>query len=168
MHAAHLMHDFKNFAVRDNIVDTAIGIIIGSSLTNIISSFVKDILMPPLSVIMGGIHIDDYKITLKEAVLNSKGNIAEKAITVNFGSFVQTVVDFSIIALCLYLAIKATHAIKKRLHMHHLEQEEHKTPKHTKQEELLMEIRDLLAQSHKTEALHIPEKISMVNEQHQR
>ena len=128
-----LIKEFKEFAMRGNVVDMAVGIVIGGAFGKIVSSFVKDILMPPIGMLTGGIDFSDMAITLKEA----SGDAA--AVTLNYGAFIGTVFDFVIIAFAIFIVIKMMNAAKKK------EEEAPKAPpKPTKSEVLLEEIRDAL------------------------
>ena len=137
--------EFKEFAVKGNVVDLAVAVIIGGAFGKIISSLVADIIMPPLGVLMGGINFSDIKIVLKEAVV-SGGAITKQAISLNIGTFLQNVLDFLIIALTVFMAVKIMNRLKKRLEPM-LKQEkaiEEKVAPLSKDQELLTEIRDLL------------------------
>jgi len=128
-----LLHEFKAFAMRGNVVDLAVAVIIGGAFGKIVSSFVTDILMPPLGLLLGGLDFKDMMYTMKEAVGETP------AVTLNYGMFIQNVIDFLIIAFVIFMAIKAMVSMKK--------QEEvapEVPPLPTKDQELLAEIRDLL------------------------
>jgi large conductance mechanosensitive channel len=128
-----MMKEFRDFAMRGNVMDMAIGIIIGAAFGKIVASFVNDVLMPPLGLALGGVDFSDLVIIMKEA----SGEVA--AVTLNYGSFVQTVVDFAIIAFAIFMMIKTMNSLKKK--------EEVKPaapPQPSAEETLLMEIRDLL------------------------
>ncbi len=133
-----LLREFKDFAIRGNIIELAVGVIIGAAFSKIVSSLVSDILMPPLGIIMGGINFQDFKITLKEAIIHSDGIIIQKAVTLNMGSFAQAALDFLIIAWVLFLIIKALN----RLHTKEKLETDRLWLSH--QEILLAEIRDAL------------------------
>ncbi len=128
-----LISEFKAFAVRGNVVDMAVGIIIGAAFGKIVSSFVDGVVMPPLGLLIGGVDFSDLAIVLKEAVGDAP------AVLLRYGAFIQTVVDFLIIAFAIFLAIKA---------LNHLKRKEAEAPSAppapTKEELLLTEIRDLL------------------------
>ncbi len=125
--------EFKEFAMRGNVVDLAVGVIIGGAFGKIVSSFVNDIIMPPLGVLVGGVDFKDLKLELKEAA----GDVA--AVTLNYGMFLQTIFDFIIIAFAIFLAIKGMNRLKKE------EAAAPATPPAPpRQETLLEEIRDLL------------------------
>ena len=124
--------EFKDFAMRGNVVDLAVGIIIGGAFGKIVSSLVADVIMPPLGLIIGGVDFSYLAITLKEAVGTAP------AVTLNYGKFVQTVVDFTIVAFAIFLVVKAMNAMKRK-------QEAAPAPAQpSNQEVLLGEIRDLL------------------------
>jgi len=128
-----LLHEFKAFAIRGNVVDLAVAVIIGGAFGKIVSSFVTDILMPPLGLLLGGLDFKDMMFTMKAAVGDTP------AVTLNYGMFIQNVIDFLIIAFVIFMAIKAMISMKK--------QEEvapEVPPLPTKDQELLAEIRDLL------------------------
>lgn len=127
------INEFKTFAVRGNVIDMAVGIIIGAAFGKIVSSFVDGVVMPPLGLLIGGVDFSDLAIVLKAAV----GDVP--AVTLKYGLFIQTVVDFVIIAFAIFLAIKAINTLKRN------EAEAPSAPPApTKEEVLLTEIRDLL------------------------
>ena len=135
-----MLKEFKDFAMRGNVVDMAVGIIIGGAFGKIVASFVADVIMPPLGILIGGVDFTQLKITLKEAVVDAAGAVTTEAVSINYGSFIQTAVDFVIIAFAIFMAIKAMNSMKKK--------EEAAPPPPppgpTKEEVLLTEIRDLL------------------------
>lgn len=126
------VNEFKAFIMRGNVVDLAVAVIIGAAFGKIVTSFVNDILMPPLGALLGGMDFKDYVFTIVAAT-------AEKqAVTINYGAFVQNVIDFLIIAAAIFLLIKALSSLKK-------EKVVEDTPlPPTKDQVLLTEIRDLL------------------------
>ena len=103
-----MMSEFKAFAMRGNVVDMAVGIVIGGAFGKIVSSFVNDVLMPPIGMAVGGVDFTSLALTLKEA----SGDVA--AVTLNSGSFIQTVIDFIIIAFAIFMVIKAMNSMKKK------------------------------------------------------
>jgi len=135
-----MLKEFKDFAMRGNVVDMAVGIVIGGAFGKIVASFVADVIMPPLGLLIGGVDFTQLKITLKDAVVDSAGAVATEAVSINYGSFVQTAVDFVIIAFAIFMVIKGMNSMKKK--------EEAAPPPPppgpTKEEVLLTEIRDLL------------------------
>jgi len=128
-----IMKEFKEFAVKGNVVDMAVGIIIGVAFGKIVSSFVADVLMPPIGLLIGGVDFTNLAITLKAA-----GEGVE-AVTLRYGVFLQTVFDFIIVAFAVFMAVKALNSMRRK---------EAETPAAppvpSAQEQLLMEIRDLL------------------------
>ncbi len=125
-----MLKEFKEFAIKGNVVDMAVGIIIGGAFGKIVSSFVKDVIMPPIGMILGGVDFSNLAITLKEAAGETP------AVLLSYGKFIQSVVDFTIIAFAIFIAVKAINNMKK--------EEEAKPAAPPKQEVLLEEIRDLL------------------------
>jgi large conductance mechanosensitive channel len=130
-----MMSEFRDFAMRGNVVDMAVGIVIGAAFGKIVSSFVSDVLMPPIGILLGGMDFTELAFTLKEA----SGEVA--AVTLNYGVFVQTVVDFVIIAFAIFMVIKAMNRMKKKE-----EAAPPAPPEPSAEEKLLGEIRDLLKQ----------------------
>jgi len=128
-----MMKEFREFAMRGNVMDMAIGIIIGAAFGKIVTSFVNDVLMPPLGIALGGVKFNDLAVTLKEAV----GDTA--AVTLNYGNFVQTMVDFIIIAFAIFMMVKIMNSMKKKA-----EEQPAVPAEPPAQEKLLAEIRDLL------------------------
>ena len=102
-----MIQEFKTFAMRGNVVDMAVGIIIGGAFGKIVSSIVKDVIMPPIGLLLGGVDFRDLAITLKEAV----GETA--AVTINYGLFVNTIIDFIIIAFAIFIMIRGMNKLKK-------------------------------------------------------
>ena len=102
-----MVSEFKDFAMRGNVVDMAVGIVIGGAFGKIVSSFVKDVLMPPIGLALGGVDFTDLAVTLKAAAGEAE------AVTLKYGTFIQTVVDFLIIAFAIFLVVKAMNSLKK-------------------------------------------------------
>jgi large conductance mechanosensitive channel len=127
--------EFKEFAVRGNVVDMAVGIVIGGAFGKIVSSLVADVIMPPVGLVLGGVDFSGLAVTLKQA----SGDAA--AVTLGYGRFLQTVVDFAIVAFAIFLLVRAINRLKRA------EQSPPAVPAAPpKQEVLLTEIRDLLKQ----------------------
>ena len=103
-----MIKEFQEFAVKGNVVDMAVGIIIGGAFGKIVTSLVNDVIMPPIGLLLGGVNFTDLTITLKKAV----GDTA--AVTMNYGNFVQTVVDFLIVAVSVFMVIKALNSIRRK------------------------------------------------------
>ena len=131
------LNEFKTFAMRGNVLDMAIGIIIGGAFGKIVSSLVADVIMPPIGLLVGGVNFTDWKIVLHGAVIEA-GQVVKPDVTLNIGSFLQTVFDFIIIAFSIFLVVKAVNSISKK------KEEEAAAAEPTKEEVLLTEIRDLL------------------------
>jgi large conductance mechanosensitive channel len=136
-----MLKEFKAFAMRGNVVDLAVGVIIGGAFGKIVASFVNDILMPPLGILLGGMDFKDLKLTIKDATVNAAGEAVE-AVTINWGNFVQMTVDFVIVAFAIFLMIKAMNASKKKEEA--APEVPAAPPAPSKEEVLLGEIRDLL------------------------
>ena len=128
-----MLKEFKEFAIKGNVIDMAIGIIIGTAFGKIVSSFVSDIIMPPIGVLTGGVDFSNLTIILKEA---SEG---VEAVTLNYGIFINTTIDFIIIAFAIFIVIKQINSLKKK--------EETKPTKSSEEVILLKEIRDSLKKS---------------------
>ena len=128
--------EFKEFAMRGSVVDLAVGVIIGAAFGKIVTSLVNDVIMPPIGYITGGIDFKSIKIFLKH------GDAANKVpdVTINIGNFINTVIEFVIIALCIFMIVKAINSLKREEPTAPVAE-----PEPTKEEILLTEIRDLLA-----------------------
>jgi large conductance mechanosensitive channel len=128
-----MISEFKAFAVRGNVIDMAVGIIIGAAFTKIVSSFVADVVTPPLGLLIGGVDFSDLAIVIKQATVDTP------AVTLSYGRFVQTVFDFTIVAFAIFLAVKGINHLKRK------EAEAPSAPPApSKEEVLLTEIRDAL------------------------
>jgi large conductance mechanosensitive channel len=126
--------EFKEFALRGNVIDLAVGVVIGAAFGKIVTSLVADIIMPPIGYITGGVDFTEKKIVLKPG--DPAHKIAETAI--HYGNFINTIIQFFIIAFCIFMAVKLINSMKK-------EEAAQPDPVPTKEEILLTEIRDLLA-----------------------
>ena len=131
-----VLKEFKEFAVKGNVVDMAVGIIIGAAFGKIVSSFVGDVIMPPIGVMLGGVDFAGLAFTVKAAAGGTP------AVVIGYGKFIQTLIDFTIIAFAIFIAVKVVNALKKA------EEEAPKAPAAapapSREEVLLAEIRDLL------------------------
>lgn len=121
-----IIKEFKEFAIRGNVIDLAVGVVIGGAFGKIVTSFVDNVLMPPIGYILGGVNFSDLKFALNETT------------SINYGAFIQSIIDFTIIAFAIFMMIKAINSLKKK------EEEKEETPAVSTQETLLTEIRDLL------------------------
>lgn len=129
----NMIQEFKEFAVKGTVVDMAVGVIIGAAFGKIVSSFVSDVVMPPIGVLVGGVDFSKLAVTLQEATA------AAPAVVISYGKFIQTVVDFTIVAAVIFMVIKGINSMKKKA------AESPATPAAPPaQEVLLTEIRDLL------------------------
>lgn len=126
------LKEFKEFAIKGNAIDLAVGVIIGGAFGKIVSSIVNDILMPVIGIFLGGVNFSSLKYVIKPA----QGTVPEAAI--RYGNFIQSVVDFTIIAFCIFLMVKGINHLRKK-------EEAPPSPAPSKEEILLTEIRDLLA-----------------------
>lgn len=128
--------EFKEFAVKGNVIDLAVGVVIGGAFSKIVTSLVNDIIMPVVGILTGGINFSEYKITLKEAI----GNLP--AVTLNLGNFIQTAVNFLIISFCIFLFIKLINKIK--ISNNKVEDSSSKEKPSSEEVLLLRDIKDLL------------------------
>ncbi|WP_394753193.1 large-conductance mechanosensitive channel protein MscL [Crenothrix sp.] len=128
-----MLQEFKEFAIKGNVIDLAVGVIVGAAFGKIVSSFVADVVMPPIGVMVGGVDFSKLAVTLKEKV----GDVP--AVTLNYGVFLQTIVDFTIVAFVIFMVIKMINSLKRA---EAAAPEAPHAP--TKEELLLTEIRDLL------------------------
>jgi large conductance mechanosensitive channel len=133
-----VIKEFRDFAIKGNVVDMAVGIIIGAAFGKIVSSLVNDVLMPPLGLAMGGMDFSDKSIELKSAIVDATGKETAKAVVLHYGMFINTIIDFTIVAFAIFLMVKAINAAKKK------EAAAPAPAPPSKQELLLTEIRDLL------------------------
>lgn len=124
--------EFRDFAVKGNALDMAVGIIIGGAFGKIVSSLVADVIMPPLGILIGGVDFSDLAVTLKDAA----GTIP--AVTLNYGKFIQSTVDFIIVAFAIFLMVKAMNSFKRK------QEEAPVAPEPSAEQKLLAEIRDIL------------------------
>ena len=135
------LKEFKAFALKGNVMDMAVGVIIGGAFGKIVTSLVNDIIMPPIGLLVGGVDFTNLKVVIKKAVVEGGAEIAP-AVTWNYGAFIQQVVDFTILAFCVFMMVKIMNKLLKK--------EEAKPapapapPAPSKEEVLLTEIRDIL------------------------
>jgi large conductance mechanosensitive channel len=109
-----LLDEFKQFAMKGNVIDMAVGIVIGGAFGKIVSSFVADVIMPPIGLLVGGVNFTDLKVILKQEVLDGAGAVLNPAVTINYGSFIQVVLDFIIIAFAIFSMVKMLNNLKKK------------------------------------------------------
>ena len=133
-----LIKEFKEFAMRGNVLDMAVGIVIGGAFGKIVSSFVEDILMPPIGVLMGGVNFSDLKVVFKQAVMDGE-NVVTPEVALRYGNFIQVIIDFLIITFAIFMLIKAVNKFNKK------KEEAPAAPEAPPADvQLLTEIRDLL------------------------
>ncbi|NLZ94675.1 MAG: large-conductance mechanosensitive channel protein MscL [Bacteroidales bacterium] len=135
-----LRKELKEFLLRGNVVDMAVGIVIGGAFGKIVTSFVNDILMPPIAMLLGDSKFTEMKLVLQSAVMDGE-EVIKPAITFNYGNFIQMVIDFLIVGISIFFVIKAINKIKRKKEE---EPAPAAPPEPTKEETLLTEIRDLL------------------------
>ncbi|MBO4977923.1 MAG: large-conductance mechanosensitive channel protein MscL [Muribaculaceae bacterium] len=134
---SNFLKEFKEFAMKGNVVDMAVGVIIGAAFGKIVTSLVNDIIMPVIGVLTGGVNFSDKAWEIKPAVMEG-AEVVTPAVMVTWGSFVQTIIDFLIIAFCIFVAIKFVNKLKRP------EEPKPAAPAGPTQEELLTDIRDIL------------------------
>jgi len=135
-----MLKDFKEFAMRGNVVDMAVGIIIGAAFGKIITSFVNDVIMPPIGLLVGNVDFSQLFVNLGDTAYATLAEAQEAgAATINYGVFIQTVFDFLIVAFAIFMVVKQMNKMKKKE-----EAAPAAPPKPSKDQELLTEIRDLL------------------------
>jgi large conductance mechanosensitive channel len=134
-----IVKEFKEFAMRGNVMDMAVGIIVGAAFSSIVNSFVKDVMMPPLGVLTGGVDFSDKKLMLRDAVPAHDGHPAANAVFLNYGLFINAVINFIIVAFAIFILVKAMNAMRRK------EQAAPAPPPGpTPDQKLLMEIRDAI------------------------
>jgi large conductance mechanosensitive channel len=136
-----MMSEFKEFAMRGNVVDLAVGVVIGAAFGKIVSALVDGILMPPIGLLLGGVNFADLALTLQEAQFDATGKETAAAVLFKYGAFLQTILDFIIIAFAIFVVVKLMNRLKKK------EAEAPPAPAEPSAEvKLLTEIRDALKQ----------------------
>ena len=141
------LNEFKEFAMRGNVLDMAIGVVIGSAFSKITTSLVNDVFMPLIGLLIGGIDLGQLNIVLKPEVLDETGEVVTAAVTLGLGAFLSNVIDFILMAFVIFLMVKAINQLHK-LGKKDEEEEPEEEPAPTS-EELLTEIRDLLKEQQK-------------------
>lgn len=136
------MEEFKAFAMRGNVLDLAVGVVIGGAFGNITTSLVNDIIMPVISILTGGVDFSAWKLVLKEAALDAAGEVASAEIAINFGNLIAVVLDFIIIAFAVFCLVKGINKLHRK--KEEAPAPESAPPAPSAEEVLLTEIRDLL------------------------
>ena len=135
-----MLSEFRQFAMRGNVVDLAVGVIIGGAFGKIVSSFVADVLMPPIGALLGGTDFTGLKLVIKDKVVEAD-KVVSQAVTLNYGNFLQVTIDFLIIAFSIFMMINMMNAMNKK---ETAPPPPPVTPEPSNEEKLLIEIRDLL------------------------
>ena len=139
------LNEFKTFAMRGNVIDLAVGVVIGGAFGKITTSIVNDIIMPVIGVLTGGLNFSDWKIVLKEAVVDAHlGEVVTPEVAITFGNTIAVILDFIIIAFAVFCLVKAINSLHRKKEEPAPEQEPEPIPEPSAEEKLLMEIRDLL------------------------
>jgi large conductance mechanosensitive channel len=133
-----LWKEFKAFAMRGNVIDMAVGIIIGAAFGKIVNSLVNDILMPPLGMLLGQMDFSEFSIILRDRVVSETGQVVSEAVKINYGMFINTVINFVIVAAAIFALVKVMNMARKK------EEAAAPAPAPSRQELLLEEIRDIL------------------------
>lgn len=141
-----MIKEFKEFAMRGNVVDMAVGVVIGGAFGKIVTSLVNDVIMPPIGVLLGGADFKDLKCVLQDAVLDAEGAVTTPEVTLNYGAFLQTIIDFLLVALAIFFLIKGINKLSdlKKKEEEAAPVEPAPAPEPSAEEKLLSEIRDLL------------------------
>lgn len=134
-----IIEEFKAFALKGNVVDLAVGVIIGAAFGKIVTSLVNDIIMPPIGLLLGGVDFSEKMIVLKEAVEATETTEAVEAVTLNYGIFINNIIDFLIVAMAIFFVIKWMNRLMKKE-----EKKEEEKPKDSAEVAILKEIRDSL------------------------
>lgn len=133
-----MWNDFKAFILRGNVLELATAVIVAGAFSAIVSSLTEDVILPPLGMILGGVNFSDLALTIQPAEIGSDGSVMKEAVAIGYGKFIQTVIDFIIIAFAIFMVLKAYENTQKK------KAEAPAAPAGPSQEELLMQIRDLL------------------------
>lgn len=134
-----MIKEFKDFISRGNVLDLAVGVVIGGAFGKIVGSLVNDIVMPPIGYALNGVNFRNLRLVLQQAQVDAAGIVVKPEVAITYGNFIQVIIEFIIIAFCIFLVVKGFNAMRKK------EAEVPAAPPvPTTQEQLLMEIRDLL------------------------
>ncbi len=136
--------EFKDFAIKGNMFDMAIGIIIGAAFSKIVTSLVHDIIMPAIGFLIGKVNFQNLKIVLQEETRDNSGSIIQELVAINYGNFIQVIFDFSVIALTIFIVIKVFNTLRKKA-----EDEKETSVPTPRNIELLAEIRDILKEKNR-------------------
>jgi large conductance mechanosensitive channel len=134
-----IVQEFKEFALKGNVVDLAVGVIIGAAFGKIVSSLVSNVIMPPLGLLMGGVDFKDKKLHLRDAVVGADGKVIKPPVDMEYGLFINSVIDFAIVALAIFVVVKLINTARRKP-----DPTPQVAPAPTRDQVLLMEIRDAL------------------------
>lgn len=135
-----MIQEFKDFIMRGNVLELAVAVIIAGAFGTVVTSFTNDIILPPIGLMLGGVDFSSLAIMLQPEVLNAAGEVTQEAVKISYGSFIQTIINFVIIAFVIFMVVKAYNASQKK------EEEAPAAPPAPSNEEVLLtQIRDLLA-----------------------
>jgi large conductance mechanosensitive channel len=152
---SNIVSDFRKFINKGNVVDMAVGVIIGSAFSKIVSSLVNDIITPLISLITGNVNFSDVALVLRKEQLNEAGEVVKAGVSLNYGQFIQNILDFLIIALCVFFFVRMFTKVRSLEEKYLKAKEEEKSevppppPPPTKEELILTEIRDLLKEKNR-------------------
>lgn len=136
-----LLKEFRDFAMKGSVLDLAVGVIIGAAFGNVVNSFVKDVMMPPLGYVSGGMDFSQHKLVIASSTVDEAGK-AKPEVAISYGTFINAIIQFTIQAFCIFIIIKAFNTARKRFEA---EKPAPPPPGPTLDQKLLTEIRDLLA-----------------------
>jgi|SRR6056300_120434 large conductance mechanosensitive channel len=139
-----ILQEFKEFAVKGNMMDMAIGIIIGASFNQVIDVLVKQVLLPPLSLLSDGINLDNKKFILRETQTNTLGEVSVQEVAISYGQFIETFLDFLIVGFTIFMVVKFINRLNKKA-----EDPSDKTISTPKNIQLLMDMNELLKEQNK-------------------
>lgn len=138
-------NEFKNFVSKGNVIDLAVGVIIGGAFGKIVTSLVEDLIMPPIGILIGGVNFTDFKLILKAASVDAAGKTIP-AVSVNYGNFIQIIFNFLIIAFAIFMVVKVTTKLRRKQEETDAQAQKAQAKKDSKELAVLTEIRDLLKQ----------------------
>lgn len=141
---SNFLSDFKKFAMKGNVIDMAVGVIIGGAFGKIVTSIVNDIIMPPIGLLVGGMNFKDLKFVMQPEVLAADGTVETAAVTLNYGNFLQQTIDFLIIAFSIFIIIRLISKLSRKKEEEAPAPAPAPAPEPSAEEKLLTEIRDLL------------------------
>ena len=139
-----MIKEYRDFIMRGNVLELAVAVIIATAFGAIVKSFTSDVIMPPVGLALGGVNFSELAVTLQAAELNDAGEVVTEAVAIRYGAFIQTVIDFLIIAFVIFMIVRTYNRMQERRKKKIEEEEAPAPPPGPTSEELLAEIRDLL------------------------